>query len=502
MMLRKDRRWSLFVLATALLVAVVVTTSDTRAARGQKGDWEVGLFAGYAVLDDYERDSLPALNPTDDALYGLRFGFFFSPHFSLETSVQQINSQTDFSVSSRNVDVQLNSVRINALYNIGDSRGFKPYLTIGAGYEFFDAEGLYQENDPSANAGAGLRWYLGRAVGVRLEAKYVYHNASSPVSGSQSNYEGSFGVLWSFGGGPPPDEDGDGVPDRDDRCPGTPRGAVVDEFGCPYDADSDGVPNGIDRCPGTRVGAKVDSVGCSIDSDSDGVPDGIDRCPNTPQGAVVDDYGCPVDSDGDGVPDGIDRCPDTPQGATVDEVGCPSDSDGDGVYDGVDRCPDTPLNAIVDRYGCPMDSDSDGVYDGIDKCPGTSPGVEVNELGCKVLFVQGADTLVLKGVSFGFDSADLTPNSKELLDSVAASLKQFPDVRVEVAGHTDSRGNDTYNLKLSQRRAESVRDYLISMGIESSRLTARGYGESQPVATNSTEEGRAENRRVVLRRLD
>jgi outer membrane protein OmpA-like peptidoglycan-associated protein len=486
----------------AILVVTLALAPGSPASRGQKGDWEVGLFAGYAGLDDYEREGTPALNPDSDVLYGARGGYFFSPSFSLETAVQRLSTRTNFTDPSANVDVTMDSVRLNALYNILGGESFRPFLTVGAGYEFLDADGVHNHSDPSLNAGAGLRWFVGRNFGARIDARFVHHNAGGDVTGSQSNFEATFGVLWAFGGGPPPDTDGDGVPDKQDRCPGTPRGALVDEFGCPIDSDGDGVSDGIDKCPGTPRGATVDEFGCPMDNDGDGVYDGVDLCPRTPRGAMVDERGCPLDSDGDGVPDGIDQCPGTPQGAVVDGYGCPRDSDGDRVPDGIDECPGTPRGAMVDERGCPIDSDGDGVPDGIDQCPDTAPGTEVNARGCPVLFLEGAVTLVLEDVGFEFDSAELTAESLSRLDGVAASLQRNPDVLVEVAGHTDSLGNDAYNLALSQRRADAVREYLVSRGVDGTRLVAKGYGETRPVADNATEEGRGRNRRVALRKMD
>lgn len=212
-----------------------------------------------------------------------------------------------------------------------------------------------------------------------------------------------------------------------------------------------------------------------------------------------------TDTDRDGVYDDEDDCPGTPRGARVDSRGCPKDSDGDGVYDGLDQCPDTPRGAVVDKNGCPLDSDGDGVYDGLDKCPGTPPGTKVDANGCpekKVLFEPGKKKLILEGVNFDLNSANLTRESYAILDRVAESLKDWPDVRVEIGGHTDATASDAYNLRLSERRAESVRKYLEGKGIASSRLRAKGYGESQPIANNGTAEGRAKNRRVELTKLD
>lgn len=205
----------------------------------------------------------------------------------------------------------------------------------------------------------------------------------------------------------------------------------------------------------------------------------------------------PIDSDGDGVIDPNDMCPGTPAGRTVDARGCELDSDGDGVVDGSDACPGTPAGTAVDARGCPLDSDGDGVLDGSDACPNTPAGTRVDIRGCEIK--QDAR---LEGVQFRHDSAELTPGSETVLDDVAASLSNYPDLRVELAGYTDSSGADDYNFNLSQRRADSVRAYLISKGVDAANLVARGYGEADPVANNGTADGRAENRRVMMRILN
>lgn len=170
----------------------------------------------------------------------------------------------------------------------------------------------------------------------------------------------------------------------------------------------------------------------------------------------------------------------------------PADSDGDGVPDESDRCPGTPPGVAVDEYGCELDSDGDGVPDSKDQCPNTMEGAEVDEVGCPI-----PQVINLKGVHFEFDSARLVPGAVTILDSAAATLKDNPALVVEVAGHTDSVGAEDYNLDLSQRRAQAVVDYLKARGV-TNELKARGYGESEPIADNSEEEGRAANRRVEL----
>lgn len=178
-----------------------------------------------------------------------------------------------------------------------------------------------------------------------------------------------------------------------------------------------------------------------------------------------------------------------------------SDSDRDGVPDTRDRCPGTPAGIAVDAYGCglppppPPDSDGDGVIDPNDLCPDTPRGMRVDERGCAVK----AQRLVLRNINFEFNKATLTADGRAILDGIAAGLRGQPTMAVDIEGHTDSIGSNAYNQKLSKARANSVRDYLISQGVQSSRLTAQGLGESVPVADNKTDEGRAENRRVEFK---
>jgi outer membrane protein OmpA-like peptidoglycan-associated protein len=239
-------------------------------------------------------------------------------------------------------------------------------------------------------------------------------------------------------------------------------------------------------CPGKQL---LDAGCPDQDSDGDGVPDSKDKCPKVPAPGTRD--GCPADSDGDGIVDAKDKCPSVPAPGTKD--GCPPDSDGDGIADAKDRCPSVPAPGTKD--GCPPDSDGDGIVDAKDRCPSVpAPGTKD---GCPPS-APAPKKLTLEGVNFDNDRAVLRPEAYGILDRAAASLKEWGDVKVEVAGHTDSSNNDDYNQALSQRRAEAVRSYLIIKGVSANRLTAKGYGESQPVADNGTEEGRFKNRRVEL----
>lgn len=235
-----------------------------------------------------------------------------------------------------------------------------------------------------------------------------------------------------------------------------------------------------------------------VDSDGDGVNDDADQCPGTPAGTAVDGNGCPLpqDDDHDGVNNDIDKCPNTPAGAKVDATGCEPDSDGDGVADSRDQCPNTAAGAKVDDKGCELDSDADGVVDSQDKCPDTPKGDRVDASGCSF-----KDEIKLPGVVFETNSSDLKAESIPVLEGAVATLKRYPDLKIEVAGHTDSRGSDAYNLDLSSRRAATVLKFLQDGGVTNA-LKSRGYGERQPVSSNNTDDGRQQNRRVVLRVLN
>ncbi|MCC6412854.1 MAG: OmpA family protein [Saprospiraceae bacterium] len=280
-----------------------------------------------------------------------------------------------------------------------------------------------------------------------------------------------------------PDTDGDGTTDNIDQCPDVPGPGAL--YGCP-DQDEDGLADNIDDCPdipGLRA-----LKGCP-DSDADGITDALDVCPTI--FGLTAFKGCP-DTDGDGIPDSEDTCP-TMAGLASDK-GCPFlDNDGDGVTNPDDLCPD--LKGTMANKGCP-DTDGDGVHDLDDRCPYVR-GLAGNK-GCPELKKEDRDVIALaeRSVQFEFGSDRLTAYSQSVLDKVSTVLKKYPEQNVFVSGHTDSKGSDAFNLKLSERRAQRCRQYLIDKGISAGRLTAKGYGEAKPIATNATTQGQAKNRRV------
>lgn len=257
-----------------------------------------------------------------------------------------------------------------------------------------------------------------------------------------------------------------------------------------------GAGAGIGVVTGGLVGGLLGVAFCedAVDTDGDGVLDSCDKCPNTPPGCPVDENGCATDTDGDGVKDCIDKCPNTPKDCRpVDANGCAKDTDGDGVKDCIDKCPNTPKGCKVDKKGCPIDSDGDGVPDCLDKCKGTPKGIKVDKNGCPPV---GGELLILTGINFAFDSAKLDKASETIIDRAVQNLKRNPNMSVLIEGHTDSIGDADYNMGLSVRRAQSVKDYIVSQGIAKERLSKKGFGESQPLESNETEAGRAQNRRV------
>jgi len=243
------------------------------------------------------------------------------------------------------------------------------------------------------------------------------------------------------------------------------------------------------------------------DADGDGIKDDVDRCPKDPEDkdGFEDQDGCPdPDNDKDGIADRSDKCPDEPEDKDgfEDEDGCPDlDNDKDGIADADDRCTDQPedKDGFEDQDGCPdPDNDKDGVPDIEDRCPDQA-GIPENA-GCPKVYehiVVRDDKIELKQkIFFSTNKSVILPQSYALLGEIANVLQTRPGVQIRIEGHTDSRGKRASNLALSQARAESVRQYLVGLGIDASRLEAIGFGPDQPIETNKTAAGREKNRRV------
>jgi len=242
------------------------------------------------------------------------------------------------------------------------------------------------------------------------------------------------------------------------------------------------------------------------DRDGDGLTDDVDKCPDDPEDkdGFEDEDGCPdLDNDHDGIPDKTDKCPLDPEDIDhfQDEDGCPDlDNDQDGLSDKIDQCPNDPedKDGFEDDDGCPdPDNDKDGFLDKDDKCP-LEPGVAPD--GCpkkyNLVVVTEKKIELKQTVFFDFNKATIKSVSFPLLNDVAQALADNPKIKVEIGGHTDSIGDDNFNLKLSQKRAESVKAYLVKRGIDGDRMAPKGFGENVPIADNRTDAGRAQNRRV------
>ncbi|OGX84755.1 hypothetical protein BEN47_15960 [Hymenobacter lapidarius] len=363
--------------------------------------------------------------------------------------------------------------KLNNGWAIKEDAFIQPYLTIAPGLAYFSREATYRGRSTDENAtsfdlmgAAGINFRLSDGVGLFIQTgQHIPFGANidgDPVR-DDNRIDDRFlqhtaGLTFALG--QMKDEDKDGVSDKKDKCPGTPAGVAVDPNGCPLDKDGDGVPDYQDKCPDEKGLAALE--GCP-DRDGDGVRDADDKCPDTPGKAEL--AGCP-DADNDGVTDQDDKCPDTPAGVKVDASGCPLDRDGDGVPDFQDRCPDRAGPAS--NKGCP----------------------EIKAEAKKIL------NEATKYINFDFNKATLKASSYPKLEQMVQIMNDYPDYSLSIAGHTDSKGADNFNLGLSYERAASARAYMLSKGIPAERIEARGYGETKPIADNATAAGQALNRRV------
>lgn len=365
-------------------------------------------------------------------------------------------------------------------YLLKEESKIAPYVFLGTGYSWLSNIGtggslIFQEFDGNSfgmvNWGVGLKLKATEDAEINARANYQKSYQDSP-----DYMQYSIGVSFSLGGDK--DSDKDGVLDKEDPCP--QEAGPVENNGCPWpDTDGDGVLDKDDQCP-TEAGT---INGCP-DKDGDGIKDSEDSCPDVAGIAAFN--GCP-DSDNDGVQDSEDECPNV--AGTLN--GCP-DSDNDGVKDSEDACP----NQAGTLNGCP-DGDGDGVRDGDDQCPETAGAASNN--GCPVVEeeVQKVLELAVKNIQFNSNSDVLKTSSYSSLNEVAQLMKEN-SFDLKLSGYTDNTGRAEYNLELSERRANAVKQYLINQGVEENRLSADGYGIINPVADNGTAAGRAANRRVEL----
>ncbi len=381
-----------------------------------------------------------AIHSTGAIIAGLAINYQPTDMFSLFLEIsgesRVLHYTTDFSFESWNDDVFLITPGVKMQF----SNGLHTTLAFDLGISDWDARSQWQQRG------------------------FEFSTKGNPTFGVQLT------VGWS-GMAKQLDSDKDGIINKLDKCPQEPedKDDFEDEDGCPdIDNDKDGVLDSFDECP-MQV-AKVN--GCpAFDADKDGVLDEADKCPKE-----AEDYDGFEDSDG---------CPDP-------------DNDQDKIFDTADKCPQQAedMDGFEDEDGCPeLDNDGDGFVDSEDRCP-NDKGLAQNE-GCPIGEIKGK--LILSGVTFQTGSAKLTSNSYTVLDHVIESLKDHEEVKLEIQGHTDNVGSEAVNKKLSQQRAESVKDYIVMRGIAAERLNAVGYGSTDPVAENDSAEGREKNRRVELK---
>lgn len=471
----------------AACLAIATALAGPAALRGQDGDgFEVavngGLFAPQAP-SFAQNEAGFSLDPA--VLAGARLGYQFPFRVFLQgdfgyspSKLQRTDGET----------ISLNPVMASGTvgYSIPASPAFQLLLAAGAGAIGWSPEGLPSETDLAIHGGLGARISFSPAVAVRLDVRDRY--APNGLSATRRQLEPGLSHEDSQGG---------------NHNLEVSAGLSLFVAGAAPDSDRDGVANDRDLCPDTPLGARIDAGGCPVDGDGDRVADHADRCPATPSGATVDATGCPMDGDRDGVPDGLDTCPATPGGTPVDEDGCAADGDGDGVPDASDACPGTATGVAVDDSGCALDEDGDGVPDHLDRCAGTEAGAAVGDDGCALSPIERqlaeSGRAVLTGVSFASGSAGLSAGSRAALDAAGRALVRNPGLQVEVRGHTDATGAAELNRRLSEQRARAVVDYLVgAYPALRGRLVPRGMGEVEPIASNRTEAGRAQNRRIEL----
>lgn len=499
--------------AITLLLTFMLCTAYAQSERSPHTIGAKVLFIEYG-----RANSIDTLNITNgiEIMYGYQFNDFLSFVVPLKIGVANVADD----INNRNITSLDATLRANF---VSPESPVIPYI--------FGGGGIVLERDGDANVqvpgGLGVNIRVGPNSFVNLQGEYRYSTAEN-----RNNLQGGAGFIYNLGTGQKdtdgdgvidtedacpetpglknlkgcPDRDGDGVADVDDLCPdkaGTPEtngcpdsdgDGFVDSAddcptipgklkGCP-DSDEDGIADKDDRCP-DEAGTEA-TRGCP-DRDGDGVADQFDDCPD--EAGTAANNGCPVeDTDGDGIPDENDKCP--TEAGTSATMGCP-DRDGDGVADADDRCPD----AAGPYAGCP-DTDGDGVIDADDACPNEA-GL-ANNKGCPELKEEVREVLefAMRAVQFETGRATLKAESYAVLDQIVGILKQYPAYALRISGHTDNVGASSNNQLLSEQRAEACYEYLANSGIDRERMSFAGYGESRPIASNNSSEGRRLNRRV------
>lgn len=479
------------------LLFMCICVAYTFSAKAQTDDkkWNVGLHGG---IIQYHGDLGHDYYETNNSNYGFA-GISVSKYLGKYLDANLFFARGTLGYhngETQDFRSDFSSLAFNLRFNfIGPEYKVRPYIQGGVGAMLFDNQlNFHDEKIDYAlpTAGVGLNFRITPMIVLNIQESFMFTDGDSRDGVEQGKNDDflyhTAGLTFNFGS--KKDADLDGVSDKNDNCPETPAGVAVDKKGCPLDRDNDGVADYLDTCPDI-AGSKLLS-GCP-DADNDGIADADDRCPNQPGSTML--KGCP-DADNDGVADLDDNCPNTKQGTKVDAKGCASDSDNDGVSDDLDRCP--TLAGPASLKGCP-DTDGDGVADLDDRCPNTKGNIA--NKGCPEITKQDAVRITYIGSKIFFEnnSDKLKVASLSQLDELSKILYKYEGANLTIEGHTDYNGSDEFNINLSQKRTDSVKAYLIQKGIDASRLTGIGFGESKPIADNKTSLGRAKNRRVELK---
>ncbi|CAM1352211.1 OmpA family protein [Tenacibaculum halocynthiae] len=446
-------------LKLAVMALFTFATIGTASAQDSDNPWVVGFgvnavdFRIPSEFSDYAKDYigtsdwniLPSVSRISVDRY-LNDGFTLQLAGSLN-KIETFRAENDMDELYWAIDA---SVKYDLNNLFGDTSWFDPYVYLGGGYA-----NLGDLGEGTLNAGVGFNTWFNENLGLNFQSGGK-KEFSDKV---QDHFQHSVGLVFKFGG---KDTDGDGVYDKDDACPEV---AGLKEFnGCP-DADGDGIKDSDDACP--EVAGLAALNGCP-DADGDGIADKDDACPTKAGTKAMN--GCP-DADGDGVADNTDKCPN--QAGPAANGGCPwPDTDGDGVLDKDDKCPN--VKGVASNNGCPEVIIKEEAVK------------KLNDFARAIYFNSGRTTF-RAGVS-------------GKLDLIGGIMKEYPKANFSIQGHTDSQGRAANNLKLSERRAKAVLDYLINKaGIPANRLTSAGFGEDYPIADNKTRAGRAQNRRVEIK---
>lgn len=450
-------------LKIAVVALFALVTVSSANAQDSNNPWAFNL--GVNTVDFYNSTSfgdnvkdllgnndwnvIPAISVVSATKY-LEKGFslqLMGSFNKIQTVVKENDSDFMYYALDANVKYDLNQL-VGMVFG-STTQYFDPFVYLGGAYVSAD-----KEAEGMLNVGVGFNTWFNENLGLSFQTG-TKKGFSDKV---KTHFQTSLGLTLRVGG---KDTDGDGVYDKDDKCPNEPGLAAFD--GCP-------------------------------DTDGDGIQDSEDACPTVAGLAALN--GCP-DSDGDGIADKDDMCPNE-KGSAANR-GCP-DSDNDGVVDKDDNCPNVAGPAA--NNGCPWpDSDGDGVLDKDDKCPNEA-GVASNN-GCPEPVITDEATRTLdtyaKSILFNTGKYSFKPGVTDQLDNIVEVMNQYPNAQFTISGHTDSTGGVAINLTISEKRAIAVRDYLVKNGVSATRLQAKGFGEGSPIDTNETVAGRANNRRVEIK---